>query len=336
MLLKTDNQGDATMADVVLRENYIHDTISEGIYVGSTQQAPQHRIHDWHIYNNRILRTGTEAIQLGQLSGHTRVHHNVFGPSAIEWRSAFQGFQDFNFQIGLRAGHLEVWQNVFLGGAGSVLSIFAQERAGDDTSQNVGITFRDNVLFGHRWLVAYINPTVLPQMMYRFEGNHIGQARHDREQVYPADTNLQHLFRVASAEQPVRFERNTWDGAPSLTSRYAGSDGIGGATVGTGNVKQEPAPPEFVNSGYPAGHHPLDIEIWTPAATLGNQAAVSYPRGMIVMYRGAPYQCERELCLPSERPDMSPAAWRTLPMFADDVRIAPGSEYDGVGLVPPR
>jgi hypothetical protein len=89
IVAKTDDDGSATMRDVKLHDVYIHDTGSEGIYFGSTQKQPQHTFENLSVHNNRILRTGTEALQVGQLGPGCEVHHNVLGPAAIRWRSAF-------------------------------------------------------------------------------------------------------------------------------------------------------------------------------------------------------------------------------------------------------
>ena len=156
MLLKSDDQGQAHMT-VRLHDNYIHDTVSEGVYIGSTQKPPQHQIRDLEIFNNRIVRTGTEAVQLGQLAGHARVHHNVFGPAAIDWRDAFQPFQDGNLQLSVRGGRIEVRDNVFLGSAGSMVLLFALPVEGDNERENAGVTIERNYFDGMRHLGMYIN-----------------------------------------------------------------------------------------------------------------------------------------------------------------------------------
>ena len=99
---KTDNDGTATMRNVKLHDTYIHDVGSEGIYFGSTQAQPQHTFENLHVYDNRIVRTGTEALQVGQLGPGCEVDHNVLGPGAIRWRSAFAQYQDGNVQWGQR------------------------------------------------------------------------------------------------------------------------------------------------------------------------------------------------------------------------------------------
>ncbi len=90
IVAKTDDKGDATMSNVKLHDTYVHDTGSEGIYFGSTQKQPQHTFVKLAIYDNRFIRTGTEALQVGQQGDGCEIHHNVIGPGATRWRSAFQ------------------------------------------------------------------------------------------------------------------------------------------------------------------------------------------------------------------------------------------------------
>jgi len=77
IVAKTDDDGGATMRNVKLLDVYIHDTGSEGIYFGGTQKQPQHAFENLH---------------------------NVLGPGAVRWRSAFAQYQDGNVQYGQRYG----------------------------------------------------------------------------------------------------------------------------------------------------------------------------------------------------------------------------------------
>ena len=72
IVAKTDNDGTATMKNVKLHDAYIHDTGSEGIYFGSTSRSRSMRSRTSMFYDNRMLRTGTEALQTGQLGAGCR------------------------------------------------------------------------------------------------------------------------------------------------------------------------------------------------------------------------------------------------------------------------
>ncbi|TVZ39700.1 hypothetical protein P886_4107 [Alteromonadaceae bacterium 2753L.S.0a.02] len=332
MSLKTDDAGEAHMSNVKLHDNYIHDTGSEGLYIGSTQAQPQHQIRDWQIYNNRILRTGTEAIQLGQLAGHTRVHNNVFGPAAIDWRAAFQAWQDNNFQIGLREGYLEVSNNIFIGSAGSMISFFAQDIAGDAGSENQGATFTNNYFTGIRNLGMYINNVVLPNMTYRFENNVFANYRFDRDQVYEA-TPYNHLLRVVNTTTPLVLEKNTWQG-PENFSNLIGNNGVSGNVSSSDNQNDAATNLQFVNSGLPDNFNYLDLEMWAAIETRGDNQPVAYPLDTIVMHLGLPYKCQQNPCPGGTVPPQNPEIWTARPVFSDDVRILPGSDWQTLGLQP--
>lgn len=330
MLLKTDNNGDATMENVRLHDNYIHDTGSEGLYIGSTQAQPQHQIRDWTISNNRILRTGTEAIQLGQLAGVTQVYNNVFGPAAIDWRAAFQNYQDNNFQIGLREGHLQVHDNIFIGSAGSMISFFAAQVTGDSSVDNVGATFTNNYFTGMRNLGMYVNNVALDNMTYRFENNVFANYRYDRDQVYD-QTPYDHLLRLANATTPVQLLSNSWQGPEKFTNVVAGN-GTSGNVESSNNLNQVAESLAFVNSGYPQGLNLLDLEMWTDVATLGGDAPVNYSQDMYVMHLGVAYRCIQTQCASGKVPPDNPDVWQPVDAFADDVRVQPGTTWEQLGL----
>jgi len=333
MLIKTDDDGEADMKNVHLHDNYVHDTGSEGLYIGSTQSQPQHQIRDWQINNNRILRTGTEAIQLGQLAGNTQVYNNVFGPAAIDWRAAFQAYQDNNFQIGLREGHLEVHNNIFVGSAGSMISFFAADINGDSTTDNVGATFRDNYFTGMRNLGMYVNNVALDNMRYRFENNVFTNYRFDRDEVYDV-APYDHLLRIVNSSTPVLLTSNTWHG-PEKLSNLIDNNGINGNMEASNNLKQDAEALSFVDSGLPADFNYLDLEMWAATATRGDDSPVDYPQNTIVTHLGLVYRCDQTLCAGGNEPPEHPEMWTALPSFADDVRIQPGSTWETLGLQAP-
>lgn len=334
IMAKTDSTASATMSNVALHDNYIHDTGSEGLYIGSTQAQPQHQIRNWKIYNNRILRTGTEAIQLGQLGGLNEVHHNVFGPAAIDWRAAFQDYQDNNFQIGIREGELRVHDNVFIGSAGSAVSFFAHAVAGDATAGNVGVTIKNNYFSDMRGLGMYVNPTALPGMSYRFEDNVWRGWRYERNQVYANETASTHLLRVANTGTPIAFSNNHWSGPVDFSNTLASGSGTNGNVSGSGNDRLAAEAVRFVNAGLPDGFDYLRLEMWTDVATRGGNAPVSYAQGYVVMHLGLPYRCRLASCPSGHVPDANPSTWEPLALFVDDVRVVPGSRFAAMGLAP--
>ncbi len=330
--IKTDDIGSAHMRNVKLHDLYIHDTGSEGLYLGSTQAQPQHKLIDWEIYNNRVLRTGTEAIQMGQMSGSNTIRNNIFGPAAMDWRAAFQNYQDFNFQIGLREGLLRVENNIFLGAAGQIVSFFAHDVAGDSTDTNVGAQFYNNYFEGMRSLGMYINSTALEGMSYEFVDNTFGGFRFLRDEVYDVEP-YNHLLRIFNSTTPITLTGNTWSG-PERLSIEVENNGTEGNHTATNNVNEEPEKILFVDSGLPDNFDWLTIEMWTETATLGNNQPVDYELDDYVTHLGIPYRCRIAVCTSGLIPTDSPDAWEALPYLADDVRVRLGTTWEHLGLQP--
>jgi len=76
-----------SMKNTVLHDNYVHDTNGEGFYVGSSKYDGHsltgcgtkypHPMDGINIYNNRVINTGLDGIQVGSTEGNCRVHDNI-------------------------------------------------------------------------------------------------------------------------------------------------------------------------------------------------------------------------------------------------------------------
>lgn len=338
IVAKTDNTASAVMEACKLHDLYIHDTLSEGMYIGSTQAQPQHQIRDWEIWNNRILRSGTEALQLGQLGGNNHVHHNVIGPAAIDWRSAFQTYQDGNLQVSMREGHLLLEKNLFIGSAGTHFILFTRPIAGDATAGNLGVTARDNYFSDMRNLGLYIDSQSLAGMSFSFQNNVWRNRQFNYTEVYPSATPYDHLLRIMNTSTPIVFSNSDWDSSLKFVGGTSNAlptgNGTSGNVSGTGNDRRSIDAVRFVNAGLADGFDYLRLEYWQAVATLNGNAPITYPLDKIVMHKGLPYRCKLSPCAAGLIPPDNPAAWEALPAFADDVRVLPGSTYDGWGLQP--
>jgi hypothetical protein len=125
-------RGTFTQRNTHLHHNWIHDTYSEGFYVGHsfyygfTKQCPDksfyvypHELVGVHIHDNLIERTGADGLQLGCAVADVEVHHNVIDRYALD---PFQPWQDNGIQIG--AGTTGNWySNIVKHGTGEGNSI---------------------------------------------------------------------------------------------------------------------------------------------------------------------------------------------------------------------
>ena len=337
MTLKTDDDGTIPMNNVFIHDNYIHDIGSEGMYIGSTQTPPQHSFNNLRIENNRVLRTGTEALQVGQLGDGCKIRNNVFALSAIDWKNAFQAFQDSCNQIGVRYGSSAIHHNVFIGSANSMISFFGQDVAGDVHTAGDGITIRDNFYSSFRFLGAFMGGSADGVSTYRIKRNVFRGFDFQRDEIYSGAVHPGHLIRVNSAQtNSILLVDNVFD-EPTLEL----VNGLGGALNGrvgnitaSGNSRGVVAPVTFNDfMGLPAEVDYLLIERWSAASGLAGGAPTVYHQGDYVMHFGNLYLCIQAGSHSGQEPTTSPGTWQLLPLPEDDVRLASGSAHAGLGLL---
>jgi hypothetical protein len=329
IVAKTDNDGDAVMRNVRVHDLYVHDTGSEGIYFGSTQAQPQHAFESLQIYDNRFLRTGTEALQVGQLGDDCEIHHNVLGPGAVRWRSAFADYQDGNVQYGQRYGNSSFHHNIVIGTGDLFVEFFPTVVDGDSRKPDDTVTFADNYFSDTSASGVYTHADNTGVNIH-FERNLFRGFHWTYPEVHPAATEPVQVFGVGSnspnphllrdnvADSPYPFLKWTF---PSVTE--------------ANNVLANVEPVRFVDfMGDAVDENYRKLEWWTDRATRHPEMpAVIYPAGALVVHGGTFYEAiveNSELA-----PDEHPEAWRELPPPADDVRLAAGSPHEGLGLRAP-
>lgn len=335
MSLKT-NDGTVPMDNVFIHDNYLHDIGSEGFYIGSTQAAPQHPFNNLHIENNRVLRTGTEALQVGQLGGGCEINNNVFALAAIDWKDAFQPWQDSCSQVGVRYGQSSIHHNVFIGSANALLTFFGQDH-GEPHVAGDGMVVHDNFYSSFRFLGAWFGGDADGVSTYELRDNRFRQFAFERDEIYAAVQHPQHLVRVAAAQtNPIQLVGNVFD-EPSLelVSGFGGAlNGAVGNVTATGNSRGPVAPVTFEDfMGLPAGVDYLSIERWSATSSRAGGAPTVYHQGDYVMHEAELYLCVEVGSHSGKVPTSHPATWQLLPTPVDDVRLATGSSHPGVGLL---
>jgi hypothetical protein len=332
MTVKTDDDGSATMENVKIHDTYIHDTLSEGYYIGSTQQQPQHLIRNLELYNNRVVRSGTEAIQLGQLGGEVHIHNNVFALSAVHWKDAFQPWQDGNFQIGNRTGDLLVENNIFIGAAGNLVFASGQRVYGDTYPQISTVTFRNNYFSSTRSLFFYLRNDEFPGLRYSFENNFFTHMDFQRLEIDPNASAPNTMIR-SFTPAPVTFSDNVWNVELDFSAKLVDGNGIKDNYSGSGNIRKDPPALPFINNGFTDDFDYLKVEVWAATAGRGGDQPINYEFDDIALYLGKPYRCRLITCLPGNVPSDNPDIWQPLPFFADDWRVDPSSGYNNLGLM---
>ena len=327
-LIKTDNQGDAHMSNVKFHDNYVHDTGSEGLYFGSTQSAPQHKFPALQVYNNRILRAGTELVQLGQVGRGSEIHHNIFAFGALSWKDPFGPFQDNGGQLGVREGDVSFHHNVLIGGASTFFQFFPQPRDGDTHEPGDTITLSNNYFSHSRSFGSYIHAQSDLITEFVFSDNWFRAVNFHYTELDPGANDFNTIFRTFNTDSPMTFTDNTWQGSQSFL-QASGSN-----VVETGSINADIPPIRFMDSGFPADFDYHRVETWTDLDT--NGVPVTYQPGDYVLDNEVPGGGTLYLCLQANAqmaPAENSALWQAMPAPADDFRLHPLSPIQGVGLM---
>lgn len=330
LLIKTDDEGGALMRRVRLHDLYVHDVGSEGLYLGSTQSQPQHAFEELEVYDNRFLRTGTEALQVGQLGSDCEIHHNVLGPAAIRWRSAFADYQDGNVQYGQRYGSSSFHHNIVIGTGDLFVEFFPQAVTGDEHGQDDEVIFSDNYFADSSLSGVYTHATA-NSVTIRFERNSFRGFTFDYDEVYPNATPPGGLFGVGSnTENPHLLRGNRFD-APFPFVQWT----FPSVTQEDNEATEVPRPRfrDFMNAAIEENFR--RVEWWTPTVTRHpERPARSYAEGDFVMHQGVLYRARAASS--AAAPDAAPELWEELGVPADDARLTADSPHRGLGVRAPR
>jgi len=338
MLIKSDNDGAATMRNVRIHDNYIHDIGSEGIYIGSTQSPPQHSIENLKFYNNRVLRTGTEIFQLGQIGGDTEICNNVFLAGAMDWKNPFQAFQNNAIQLGPRYGNISFCRNIVIGAGSSWLNYLGIDIESDQHPPGAVVEISNNYFSDSRHFGGYVARMTQPDMTTRIVGNRFRRLVFQYDEVEPGSSNYNQFFRMGSGSvantSEIEFTDNQFDGGQFFINNWSDPNTSQGNITASGNQQTSIPAVEFEASGFTEQFDWLRLEIWTELDYNGQP--VTYQDGDIVSVAGSLYECRQSAGCGSGLDPEDPANqafWLALPDPTDDVRLSADSPIQGVGLV---
>ncbi len=352
LLIKTDNDPAAIMDNVKIHDLYIHDVESEGMYIGSTSQdtTKQHKFTNLEIYNNRIIRTGTEGLQLSQIGDGLKVYNNVIAFSALDWKDPFHQWQDHCFQYYHRDGSGEIYNNIFIGGSTLLSFMFYQ-----DPNTDVLVPGEDQVLIhgnyfsSGRRMLAYIGLSSYSwarneSSILKFENNVINDIEYeygDPTDNIPAGTPA-HGSLIHSQNNdcnPLHFNNNIREGNVVLLDEIFADNGNLGNLYAAGNQMVSSIDPViFRDTTFPAGFDYKKVEIWDDYSQLYN-VPLYYEYGDCVMMQvgepgeGQLYECIQPGTNTGQNPTTAAAVWTPAANMTDDLRLDPSSPYQGWGLM---
>jgi hypothetical protein len=330
LLNHPDGGTDKPMRNVKVHDVYVHDTAGEGFYFGWTGGAPSNLFTNLQIYNCRILRTGNEALQIQDLGDGTHVHDNTIISGGLHWFDNGLGrYQDNLSQISTREGTIEIDHNVFIDGAGSLVSFWSQPQ-GDDGDRHV--SFHDNYFGNAASIGVYLGGEAAATSSFSFSHNVFRDFVFAYDELEADATDPGTLFSGGAYDATITLDGNRWQGSQRLVAGLTGGDGSAGAFTASGNRNDDPPAIALVNAGSGTwdrpGHH---LSSWAANATvIDGSPQISFRMGDVVTFGEAPtlYQCTA----PSTTASPPAAPWSALPTPADDVRTVPGSDDAAMGV----
>ncbi|MBP6609762.1 MAG: right-handed parallel beta-helix repeat-containing protein [Paludibacter sp.] len=121
------NRGYFEQRNTIIRDNYIHDTYGEGMYLGHSFYAGYtqscdgvdvtlfpHEIKNLKVYNNKIVNAGYDGIQVSSAVKGTEVYNNTI----LNYGTAHEEMQHSGIQIGAGT-ELRCYNNTIINGSGT-------------------------------------------------------------------------------------------------------------------------------------------------------------------------------------------------------------------------
>ncbi|CAH1201879.1 hypothetical protein PAECIP111891_01842 [Paenibacillus allorhizoplanae] len=341
LLIKTDGVPTATMDGVKIHDMYIHDSESEGMYIGNTSSdiSKQHIFTNLEIFNNRVLRSGTEGIQLTNMGDGVKVYNNVVVMNALDWKDPFQQWQDGTFQYGQRTGSAEIYNNVFIGTASTLFTLRFSAAPGETPDPTDEVVMHDNYFSHSRDIFAYIHDTPSNYASkFRFENNVIRQINFHYDEIPGGHVNSNKMFYVSdNTHNPMVFTNNTRDGGQVFIDSIAGNNGTLGNITATGNTTNASlAPIKFKDvAPFSSTFDWSLVERWDDYSDLyAVPIYFNYGDYVYDFPTGNLYKNVEAGTHTGKNPATNPATWSLLTPMKEDFRLDATSPYQGTGLLP--
>ena len=325
------------MDGVSIHDLYVHDTVGEGMLLKGSGGSEVLRVNDVEIYNNRVVRSGAECLDLVELGGKSKVHHNVCWMNNTAWKAPYSRHQHHAIQLNLRdSGSVAVTQNVVAGAAASWMIVFSKSEGGGGT---MDLEVSENYFSGSRGFGFYLHQFSLPEATYLFRDNVLGEIDSGQFlEVFPTQSRDDAMFKAAiDLKSKVAIEDNRWSGAEYFYKSDDGTKHQGdfetGLAKAEGNVRAKTMEPlRFVNSGWPMDVDVLRVERWASHTLIDfGGDKISYKEGDFVVHAQHLYVCLKDNT--HVVPGTEDSVWRRVPFPPDDLRLAQDSAHQGVGLL---
>ncbi len=350
MAVKTDFQPSPPMENVSIHDMYVHDTKDEGMYIGHTNDvaANQHKFINLQVFNNRIVRTGAEGLQISHMGDGSRVHHNVILMSALGWKSPFQHYQNFGMQIVARDGDMEIDHNILIGAAGNLFNIRFVATAAERSNPPGEVDVHHNYFSHSRGDFSYLfepksgasNNNLTSKLLFR--DNMVKHLDYQLSEAINKNVNNNNVFNNinVNAVNPFVFSNNKYEGPQQFIIWQDDPNKRLPNVTDTGNQRTTIAPVQFMDSTFAPGFDYLKVENWFPKLLSTDvyvqdmyNKDIYYKSGDYVMYVGKMYKCLLDHNGQQYTPGSAPSVWQEVPVMTDDLRLDPNSPHQGIGLL---
>ncbi len=317
--------------NIKIHDCYIHDTNGEGIYMGNTSiKGEQGIFKNVEIYNNRILRTGLDALQVVQTGGESKIHNNVLD-GGMKWRSSFMDSQDFGASLSFVSGGVAFFNNIIINGGNALFQVFLEkENWYNHPGKSNKVSIHNNLfLYSRSGLGAYLGP-----YKANFEGLTLDISKNDfvatgyQYNKLHEDKNEAKYMIIGGYAGNGTIQNNRWSSGKSKKDFFS-SNFESGYTVG----QNENLPIEQVSfENYASNGYGFNfLEFWTDKLNIGKDKGkpVTYESGEVVSWKSKIYICIKanSLIEPGIHSDWE-KYWRLLKfnngkshLPADDVRV---------------
>ncbi|MEN9884633.1 MAG: hypothetical protein RLZZ420_1850 [Bacteroidota bacterium] len=281
--------------NIKIHDCYIHDTNGEGIYMGNTSsKGDQGVFRNVEIYNNRILRTGLDALQLVQTAGDSKIHNNVLD-GGMKWRSSFMDSQDFGASLSFVSGGVEFYNNIIINGGNALFQVFLEkENWYNHPGNSKEISIANNLfLFSRSGLGAYIGPykANFEELTLVISNNDFVASGFQYNKLHEDKDEAKYMIIGGYAGKGT-LNNNRWMKGSTKKDFFSTNFKSGYSTRQNESVKIE----QVVFENYSTNGYGFNFfECWTDKLNIGKQKGnpVKYEIGEVVSWKSKIYLCTK-------------------------------------------
>jgi hypothetical protein len=279
--------------NIKIHDCYIHDTNGEGLYMGNTStNGDQGIFKNVEIYNNRILRTGLDALQVVQTGGESKIHNNVLD-GGMKWRSAFMDSQDFGASLSFVSGGIAFYNNIIINGGNANFQVFLEKEnwyTNSGTSKKVRI---DNNLFlnSRSGLGAYLGPyeANFEELMLEISNNDFVAGGFQYNKLHE-DKNESRFMIIGGYAGKGVIQNNRWSLGKSKKDFFSSNFESGYTIAQNKNLPIE----QVIFENYSSNGYGFNFfELWADNLNIGKDKGkpIAYAPGEVVSWRSKVYLC---------------------------------------------